>query len=453
MKNIFKYLSCAFVLTSALSACSAEDYGHLSADGTPLIANYENAFSVSVDQTTNYATFNFAGATSVYPIWIIDGKQYNTAPSFTKYYRKAGTYSIEAKVGNANGISDGSIPLSFTVNKTIMNGFGGYVYNSDYNLWTKATVEKPTFWYAPGWNQIADPAYSQSSDGYSVTLPSATAETWQAQMALKTNLSTVSTKNYDFSIILTSSTDHPHVMIKLTDASNDNVFYFAKAIELQAGEPICFYKSNMPGKDISNLKLVLDFGGNSANTTVNIENIVLKDHANDDGTVLPPASADVDWVPVNSDDNLWKPANQGNYTTFFYYAPNWSQIADPTLTNDSGTYTLTLPSATFSQWQAQYHQITTIPISGKETYDFKCTITPNVDLKGVTIKPTDTTSDLNYLFATQFDLTAGADNVIKMPNVKAAVGDMGAVKLVFDFGGNPANTEIKISNIVLQIHK
>ena len=59
MKNIFKYLSCAFVLTSALSACSAEDYGHLSADGTPLIANYENAFSVSVDQTTNYATFNF----------------------------------------------------------------------------------------------------------------------------------------------------------------------------------------------------------------------------------------------------------------------------------------------------------------------------------------------------------------------------------------------------------
>jgi hypothetical protein len=438
---------------STLAACSPEDYGHLSADGIPLAANYENNVGVAVDQSTNYATFSFTGAKSIYPVWIIDGKGYSTTQSFTKYYRKAGTYSVEVKFGNTNGISDGSLTKSFTVNKTIINGFAGFAFDSAYNLWTKATISKPTFWYAPGWSQIADPTYTQATDGYTITLPSATTDTWQAQMALSTNISTQSSSNYDFSVILTSTLAHPHVMVKLTDATNDNAFYFAKAVELTANEPVCFWKNNMKGLDITNLKLVLDFGGNSAGSVISVENIVLKNHANDDGTIVPAEEDNTDWSKVDSDDNLWKPVNGGAYTTFFYYAPNWTQIADPTLTNDNGIYTLTLPSATGSQWQAQYHQITTVPISASETYDFKCTIKPNVDLKGVTIKPTDTTSDDNYLFMEQTDLTAGADNIFKKSNVKCTIGNMGAIKLAFDFGGNPANTEVKISNIILQKHK
>lgn len=452
MKNIIKYLSCAFALLS-LAACSPEDYGHLSANGIPLASDYENTVAVSVDQTTNYASFNFTGAEGIYPIWIIDGKSYNTTQAFTKYYRKKGTYSVDVKFGNKNGISDGSITKSFSVNKTIMTGFGGFVFDSKFNIWKTATVSKPTFWYAPGWNQIKDPDYTQATDGYTVTLPSATTDTWQAQMALASDISTVSTSNYDFSIILTSSLDHPHVMIKLVDASNDNIFYFAKTVALSANEPLCFWKSNMKGLDISKLKLVLDFGGNAAGTVISAENIVLKDHANDDGTVVPAVTDDTDWSDVNSDANLWKPVNQGGGTSFFYYAPNWSQIANPALTLDKNVFTLTFPSATYAQWQAQYHQITTIPISGTDAYDFKCTINPSADLKGVTIKPTDTTDDNNFLFVTQVDLVAGTDNVIKMPNVKAAKAAMGAIKLVFDFGGNPDNTEVKISNIILQKHK
>lgn len=290
MKNIYGFLNCmvlAATLSCGMSSCTSEKIDAPTETGLPLIADYEDNIVITVDQETNYVTFSFTGKGAM-PVWIIDGNQYSTLQSFTKYYRKAGDYSIEVKVSNFNGVSETSVVKTFHVDKTIMNGFGGFVFDSEYNLWNKAIVQKPSFWYAPGWAQIADPAYTIAKDGYTINLTESTKEQWQAQMKLETDMTTTSDKNYDFSVILVSTTDHPGVTLKLTDKDNqDGNMYFQEKISLKANEPLCFWRSNMEGKDIENIFMVFDFGGNQSNTDISIENIILKDHANDDGTILP----------------------------------------------------------------------------------------------------------------------------------------------------------------------
>ena len=36
----------------------------------------------------------------------------------------------------------------------MMSGFGGFVYESPFNLWTAATKQINRFFYAPGWTQL-----------------------------------------------------------------------------------------------------------------------------------------------------------------------------------------------------------------------------------------------------------------------------------------------------------
>jgi hypothetical protein len=442
----------AIALTVGTTACSPDSFAEPNEAGIPSVSIYENDIDISVDQNTNYVTFTFNGS-GVIPVWVIDGSTYSTNFSFQKYYRKAGDYTIDFKVMNANGMSDGTITRTFHIDKTIMNGFGGFDYDSDYNLWKKATIGTLTYWYAPGWSQIADPSVVAGNGSYVVSLPEATTDTWQAQMFIPTDISTSSANTYDFSIILTSTTDHPHVMIKLV-GSDDNVFYCAETVALTANEPYCFWKSDMPGLDIDALRLVLDFGGNEANTTVTVENIVLKDHANDDGTVVPetPQVAEPSWAGVDSADNLWSTANVSEF--FYYYAPGWAQIADPatTVSADGHEITLVMPDATWDQWQAQFHILNTgVALSASETYDFRVTIASTQAVGNTTIKLAQNDDDGIYLFSESVSLAEGDETVFKA--IEVAGADISNAKLVFDFGGNPANTTVTIKNVILQVHK
>ncbi len=450
MKNIYSYIRVIFMLvtiTLALVSCSPEDFTAPNQAGIPLAANYEDAITVEVDQSTNWVTLTFTG-TGVMPVWIVDGKTYSSSMSMKKYYRKKGDYTVDVKIANANGMSDGSITKTFSIDKTIMNGFGGYVYDSDFNIWKTATVANPTFWYAPGWGQIADPAYTFSDGAYVVTLPQATTDTWQAQMLMNTNISTNAQTNYDFSVILTSTKDHPHVTVKLVDKSDDKIYYFAKTVTLEANEPVCSWESDMPGIDIASLQLVLDFGGNEAGSDVTIENIVFKDHANDDGTVLPEVEEDPTWVDVNSTDNLWHGVT---FENTFYYAPNGSQAANPAFTANGTEYTVSFPTATSSQWQNQVTFVTAdLATTASENYDFRVALTATKDIKAVTAKLAQNDNDDVYLFIANKDILAGETTYIKVIN-KAGV-DISRAKLVLDFGGNPYNTDVVIKDILLQKH-
>lgn len=453
MKNIYNYIGLSLlmaIIAFCMGSCSTEDFTAPNEAGIPQATDYENTIQIDVDQTNNYVTFSFKER-KVMPVWIIDGKTYSSVFSMKKYYRKAGDYSIDVKIANANGISDAAITKTFHIDKTIMNGFGGFVYDSDFNLWKKATISKPTFWYAPGWAQIADPTYTTDNASYIVSLPEATTETWQAQMLIGTNMSSSTNNKYDFSVILTSTTDHPHVMVKLVSNTDDNVFYFAETVKLTANEPFCYWKSEMKGLDIANLKFVLDFGGNAANTDVTIENVVFKDHANDDGTKVPDEEIvlDPNWSDVESADNLWHGVK---FSNTFYYAPDWSQLPNPTLTVNGTEYSLDFPSATSVQWQNQVTFVTeNLSTVSTEKYDFRATLKSSNDVKGVTIKFAQDDDDNVFLFLKRVDLTAGDNVVFKVINTEGI--DISKGKLIFDFGGNPDNTNVSIKDVILQKHK
>ena len=341
--------------------------------------------------------------------------------------------------------------------------FAGIDPNSDFNMW-KNVEYNMFFWYAPGWNQIADPGFTANGNDYTVFLPEATTDQWQAQMAFKTtNISTSADHNYDFSCILNSDKDLNGVTVKLVWEGHDDVFYFADRIDLKAGQDYIFWKSDMPGIDMDHVSLFFDFGGCQAATTVNIYNIVLKDHANDDGTVLPvtPDTPTVDWVDVNSADNLGAGFNTAGTMGFWWADAGWQQIADPTFSFANGVYTIKADNATVSEWQAQC-SITGVPlhIEKGQAYDVRVTINTNMELGRATVKVNkdpDVTNDPNTLcYKGDFALEDG-ENVLEFIGVVAKNGeeeiefDQG--KIIFDFGGCPAGFEAKISNIIIQKHK
>ena len=358
-------------------------------------------------------------------------------------------------------IDNGEIAWHFTITSGAAEvKFNGFNYNHEANLWKPVDADGAhsySFFYAPGWTQIADPEVSCAGGKYTFSLPSATSEQWQAQCFIipTTDLPLSAATNYDFSCILNSSTDIKKVTLKLTDTTNDGNFLFTENVNLTAFEDYVFYLSDLPGIDAAAVKMVFDFGGNPDNTEISVSNIVLKDHAIDDGTVLPSVPEDPVAGPeeykYDSEANLWKAADAAHSYSFFY-APSWSQLPDPEVENNGNEYLLKLPSATFAQWQAQFHIIPDNPVAleSSKSYDFSVVLNSTTDIRAVTLKLTENGNDDNFLFTENVNLTAFEDYIFDLSDLPGI--DAAAVKMVFDFGGNPDNTEVTIKRIVLKDH-
>ena len=618
-----------------LTACSPDEFEGADPNGIPTMDGID--FTMNVDQEVNQVTFQFPETKGVYPIWIINGATYSTLSNVGWSNTEAGTYPVELKLGNRNGISQGSITKHFTFNETKVNytnlfnrikgkewridnkevahlacgplggdgtgwwsagpdekkafgvyddritftpetnkggtftyspgadgmtyvnkgtthwgsgaedfdaptkeqtsgwhfergkwtdaegklidvdylvldantlfpyisadrqyeeprfrietltasqmvliyentadniswryiftskaeekGFEGFDPNSDFNMWKTAEYSM-FFWYAPGWAQIADPDFQASGNDYTVTLPEATTDQWQAQMAFKTtNISTSAAHNYDFSCILNSNKDLNGVTVKLVMDGDDNVFYFTDRIDLKAGEDYIFWKSDMPGIDMDRVNLFFDFGGCQAGTIVNIRNIVLKHHANGDGTILPneEQGSSVSWVAVDSPDNLGAGFNKVGEMQFWWADAGWSQIGNPQFSFANGVYTIISNDATAAEWQAQnsIHNVA-MNIEPGQLYDIRATITASSDLGRYTFKICDENDDDNTLiYNGSLTLEAG-DNIVEFVGVKCTKGgaDSGfsTAKLFIDLGGCPAGFELNLSNIIVQKH-
>lgn len=65
--------------------------------------------------------------------------------------------------------------------------------------------------------QIADPKYTYQNGAFVVSLPEATTDQWQAQMHVELDKAIALSvdKTYDFSVIITSTTKHPGVTVKV----------------------------------------------------------------------------------------------------------------------------------------------------------------------------------------------------------------------------------------------
>ncbi len=476
MKNILKYMAGVLIAGFAMTACSPEEF--TGANGNiPQASEYADNFKVTVDQATNYAYFEFTSAPGITPVWIIDGVSYSSAFNFSKYYRKKGSYTVECKVKNSNGFSDGAITRTFEVEKTKMTGFGGFVEDSDYNMFkglqlpnnpgnNNNPAHNPAFWYAPGWNMIDAPKCILSKGAYTITLPTATTDQWQAQMAINTGLALTADKHYDFSVILTSTKAHKSVKVKICRADgrdgDDDVILMDKNFALEAGEPKALFGSDLeiyssnsekyPVTDFSNTKVVFDFGGNAENTEITIESFVLKDHANDDGTEVPEELA----IPFDYNDagNIWKAVdeNQGiTYETYFG-DDNWASIGgNPQITHEGNKHTIVVPVQTSAAeiWRAQWHFRTDLSATADDVVDFSVKVNSSAKLPGMMFKLTQDGNDDNYFFAVQEAIPAG-DFVFRIENQQLSGGaDAPKLKLTLGFGGAPVDAIITISEITV----
>lgn len=449
----------AYVLLGGLmlTACSAEEFSGANGE-LPNIADYADNFNISVDQDINTANFSFNSAEGITPVWVIDGA-YSSDYTLSKYYRKKGTYDVECFVKNRNGISAESVKKQFSIEKTKMNGFGGFVEDSEYNLFKGVTLPSKgsSYYYAPGWNQIADPATTYSKGCYTVKLPEATTERWQAQMALDNiDISTSADKHYDFSVILTSDKGHKGgVKVKLCEEGDDGNKLFEKDVELEAGEPKCLFGSDLDGKDISKLKIVFDFGGNAAGDQIMIESLVLKDHANDDGTEVPEELN----VPFEYDQagNLFKALDDaGSFTDNTWYGDaGWGTIeASPVITHKDGKHTIVVPVETpAEQWHAQW-KLLDLPISAKADakLDFSCKVTTSAKLPTMTMKLADNADDNNNFFFSEKVTDIKNEYVFRIedqPIQGSAAGAMEKMMLVMDLAGAPKDAEVTVSDIVV----
>ena len=202
-----------------------------------------------------------------------------------------GFFHIPGDDGNIHtieGTEPGYYTFFFTDNDGILDmevkkaKFGDQtIYDPAYegNMWLNCNILEMTYYYAPGWAQIDNPGFEENgTNDYTITLPVATTDQWQAQVAFKTDMTTSADKNYDFYVVLNSTMDHPGVTIKLVLDGDDNTFYFADRHALTAYEDFVYKVPNMTGIDMSKINLFFDFGGCAENTVVNIKDILLQEH-------------------------------------------------------------------------------------------------------------------------------------------------------------------------------
>ena len=644
MKNLFKYSIGALFAGLAMTACSPDEFSGADPNGIPSVSGVD--FNISVDQETNQMIATYTPQPGTYPVWILNGSTYSTLQEVGYNNPEAGTYTIDMKIGNRNGFSQGTISKTFTFNETKIDysadfrritgkewriankevahmgcgpagtagtewwsaqpndkkDFGVYddritftadtrkggtytynagadgmtyvnwgtsfnptgaepdvdvalgnqtstwsfevydwedadgnvtkqtyiqlgkntlfpyissnaqyenpkfrietltatkmvlVYdapdrsiawrfiltsaaderlveeqgfdaNSDFNLWKGVTPEA-TFYFAPNWSpdRTAEmqATYNDKGNDYTVTVPDAAFDRWQAQMHLHTTgVETSAANHYDFSCIFVADADIDGVTVKVTNEADNEAIIDVDNISLKAGKEYVFWKSDVEGKDLSPVKIVFDFGHATGATNISISNIVLKDHANNDGTIVSEGGEGggedkpkMDW-DYNSGANLWKAVDDGTlFDAFGYWFADdgWGELPNqPVATHDGDTYEITLPEGMGgSQWQGQYHIDTKLTASASKAYNFYFVMETDQDCPGVTVKLTDA-GDSNFFCEGRHDVKADEPFIFKLEGATLKEGkDAEAIRLFFDFGGSPAGTHVKISKIYFE---
>jgi hypothetical protein len=163
MKTFWQYIAIAALAVSA-AACTPE-YPEPRQAGLPQASALD--VTITVDQETNYATFVMNNK-GVVPVWIfgdqkIDGKaskRYSyTENGVTLRFRDAGEYTVEVKAYNANGLSQGSLVKTFTMDNTYRDPFDPSPYiravsNSASQDWVWNSTENAHFGCGPVGNPL-----------------------------------------------------------------------------------------------------------------------------------------------------------------------------------------------------------------------------------------------------------------------------------------------------------
>ena len=162
MKKSIKYIALSAI--AALAAACAPEYPELVEAQLPQASDLN--VTVTVDQSTNYATFSISNKDLV-PVWIfgselIDGKANKNysyvGNGITLRFREAGDHSVEVKAYNKAGLSTGSKVVTFTMNEAYYDPFDAAPYvkaisNGSSQNWVWNSTEKGHFGCGP----VGDP--------------------------------------------------------------------------------------------------------------------------------------------------------------------------------------------------------------------------------------------------------------------------------------------------------
>lgn len=462
MKKILTYTAFAAMM---LTACAPDEHEDIN------IAARPSASDISVDYKmldSNKVQFNLLN-TGCNPIWYFDDNTQSTVNGFIKQFPVAGTYTVEIKMYNRNGICDGSILKELSFDKSFLD-FGERKPFNGTNLWDNNVVIDKYYATTSDWTDITDQlSISQNKEMFNVVAPVANSDKWQTQVKLRSNVSSSADKNYLFRVSMVANAKHDKVTIKLTDDADDKNFIFSHEAKykLKANQPTTF-EIIAKGVDAAKLQLVFDFGGQPEEFNVFIYDIVLAEY---DGEIPEEKPEPVAVFEENPDGDILDDVASSWKTATYHGDAGWGEMGDWTITPEGYNYTIHYTNASDGQWKAQFRLISQYLTEAGQKYDIRVKVKSDKDIPQATFKVVSV-DEKNANFTNEGirkDIDAGevtefvvngisSENAMEITQREGDFDDgsgvqKGGLTILLDFGGNPANCTVEIFDIAIQKSK
>ncbi len=123
--------------------------------------------TVECNQETNYVTFTFNNE-GMLPVYYFDDGEVSSALVISKLFPEAGTYNLEVKAMDPNGISENSKTITFTLDNTfvdeaLVSGLCGGLDSADSKSWVWNKSEAGHFGCAPSGSTTGTDWWSASA--------------------------------------------------------------------------------------------------------------------------------------------------------------------------------------------------------------------------------------------------------------------------------------------------
>ena len=301
-------------------------------------------------------------------------------------------------------------------------------------LSVKLTPDNPFF--APnGWdNPSTNYTVTEKNGVITIDLKDATNERWQAQFPYDTDITPSADLYYAISFDIESTTNFG-AYYKIFPKTEDTNIICEENMGLTAGTPKHIFGSGKGFTSTNPIRLLFDFGGNPAESKITIKNI--KFYSSTEEILSEPGT-----TPVEVKAELIEPTLTVEAP---YYAPNWAVSSNYTETYDNGVLTIDMQDATFADWQAQFGLLTDIITVPDAFYGVGFDIVSTTDTPRAYFKLFPNTEDSNVVCDNNGTLTANES--VRIFKSGAGFNTENALKLLFDFGGNAANTKVTVSNL------
>lgn len=159
------------------------------------------------------------------------------------------------------------------------------------------TIPAENIHFAPNWEKNDNYNYTLSDFGATFVLTDATSERWQAQFKIPTGVSFTSEDVYQLEFDYKANNSFTG-FVKLYKSNDDNTY--AVSEDLGINTTIQHFKSQVyTNKPLENVLLLFDFGGNPANTTIEVTNIKLIKYVENSESIESPV-ATISGITSNS---------------------------------------------------------------------------------------------------------------------------------------------------------